>query len=167
VTSTLTVRPARPADAADLAALLNAIIAIGGTTALETPYSADAFARYFIDGPNSLSCFVAEDAGGALAGFQALGRIAELPAGWGDIGTFARVAPKVAGVGRALFPATRQWARDAGLQALNATIRADNTGGLAYYAAVGFETYKVVPAVPLSDGTPVDRIWKRFDLAAG
>lgn len=165
--TTLTVRPARAEDSAELTELLNVIIAIGGTTALETPYSAQAFRRYFIDGPDSLSCFVAQDAAGGLAGFQALGRIAALPPGWGDIGTFARVTPKVAGVGRVLFAATRQWARDTGLTTLNATIRADNAGGLAYYAAMGFETYRVVPDMPLREGAPVDRIWKRFDLIAG
>ncbi|MEM9148767.1 MAG: GNAT family N-acetyltransferase, partial [Pseudomonadota bacterium] len=55
-------------------------------------------------------------------------------------------------------------AKNAGLIALNATIRADNRVGLAYYSRMGFQDYAVRPAVPLADGSPVDRISKRFDL---
>jgi hypothetical protein len=50
------------------------------------------------------------------------------------------------------------------MEFINATIRADNTGGLAYYAKMGFETYGITKDVPLLDGTPVDRINKRFQV---
>ncbi len=160
----ITVRPAVPADAEALATLLNALIAIGGTTALETPWTAAALDAVWISGPKRVSCMVAIDAEGAAAGFQLLTREAYVPAGWGDIGTFARPLPKLRGVGTALFPATRAAAIAAGLVAINATIRADNAGGLAYYSGLGFETWKTVAGVPLRDGTPVDRIWKKLPL---
>ncbi len=68
------------------------------------------------------------------------------------------------GAGTALFKATCDHARSIGLKALNATIRADNLGGLTYYGKMGFVDYKVDKAVPLNDGRLVDRISKRYLL---
>lgn len=160
----LFVRPVRDSDAAELADLLNAIIARGGTTALEEPFTAQRLAAAYLTGPKVICCFVAEDAAGRLAGFQTLGRDPDLPDGWGDIGTFARVDGTQRGVGTALFAATVAYARQAGLAGVNATIRADNTGGLAFYGRMGFRDHDVTPAVPLKDGAPVDRIHKRLSL---
>lgn len=157
------VRAAAPGDVADLCGLLNTIIRIGGTTAYETPLTEAQFAEHFLTGPDLLGCFVAEDRdAGLLLGFQALGRHSGLPETWADIATFARVEPKVCGVGTSLFAATSARARDLGLTAINATIRADNASGLAYYTKMGFEDYAVAKGVPLMDGTPVDRISKRY-----
>ncbi len=159
------LRPARDGDAGELSGLLNQIIAVGGTTAHETPLTDVTFREHFLAGRDHLSCQVAENDDGLLLGFQSLERNANLPAGWGDIATFARLQPKVPGVGRALFAATRMVAKDLGLVAINATIRADNTSGLGYYGKMGFQDYAVKPGVPLSDGTPVDRISKRYLIA--
>lgn len=164
----LLVRPARLEDAPALCELLNAIIRIGGTTAHETPLEVETFAGQFLRGAGCLGCLVAEDAsGGPSLGFQALERHDGLPEGWADIATFARPEPKRPGVGRALFAATAERARGLGLTAINATIRADNAGGLAYYARMGFQDYAVARGVPLADGTPVDRISRRYLLGAG
>lgn len=159
----LTIRPVTPDDAAELANLLNAIIARGGTTAFETPFTPDALAQAHLLGPTVHCCFVAE-AHGRLAGFQTLGTHSLLPADIGDIATFTRVGGTQGGVGTALFAATCERARALGLAAINATIRADNTGGLIFYSRMGFVDHDVEPAVPLKDGTPVDRISKRFAL---
>lgn len=70
-----------------------------------------------------------------------------------------------AGIGSALFAATRKAAVAAGRAAINAMIHADNAGGLAYYTRIGFRNHGVERAVPLRDGTQIDRIVKRFDLA--
>lgn len=161
----LIIRPAVAGDAEPLAELLNEIIRAGGTTALETPLAPAQFADAFLKGPDFISCYVAEDpASGVPVGFQSLERHYELPAGWADIGTFARMRPKLPGVGTALFAVTQVKARELGIVAINAAIRADNRGGLAYYDKMGFETYMVLPAMPLKDGTPVDRILKRYDM---
>jgi L-amino acid N-acyltransferase YncA len=161
----LDVRPVRPEDAAELADLLNQIIAQGGTTALETPFTPDALAQAYLTGPDVICCFVAVDrVTGRLEGFQTLGAYPDLPEDVGDIGTFARVGGVQRGVGSRLFAATLAEARRLGLTALNATIRADNTGGLAFYGRVGFEAYDVRKAVPLRDGTLVDRVRKRYWL---
>ncbi|WP_026613601.1 GNAT family N-acetyltransferase [Ensifer aridi] len=163
--ATINVRPARVEDVPVLCAFLNEIIRIGGTTAHETPFTHESFASHFLAGPGLVSCFVAEDGSDEPCAFQALERWDGLPEGWVDIGTFARPHEKVPGAGTALFAATKAYARDAGFLAINATIRADNIGGLAYYSKMGFVDYKVDKAVPLKDGRPVDRISKRYLLA--
>ena len=156
------VRPAKLTDAGVLCDLLNEIIRIGGTTAYEIPMTVDEFIECFLSGPNFVSCFVAEDEkSGLLLGL----RHVELPDDWVDIATYARPEPKIPGVGAALFAATKVKARELHLSAINTTIRADNTGGLAFYKKMGFEDYKITEAVPLRDGTPVDRGSKRFPCA--
>jgi len=160
------VREARRDDAAALAELLNAVIAQGGTTALEDPYTPERFAWAYIHGPDVHCCFVAVDpATGHLEGYQSLGRSRDLPAVVGDVGTFARLGGAQRGVGTALFAATRARAATLGLAAINATIRADNAGGLAFYAKQGFLDHSITPAVPLKDGTLVDRVNKRFVIS--
>jgi len=163
----IVVRPVRGSDAAEVAELLNAIIARGGTTALETPYSPEHLAEVYLTGPDVLCCFVALDGEtGRIEGFQTLGRDADLGPDWGDIGTFSRVGGTQRGVGTAMFAATRARALELGLAGINATIRADNEGGLAFYGKMGFADHKVDRAIPLKDGTPVDRISKRYALHA-
>lgn len=161
----IAVRPVTAADAPELAALINAIIARGGTTALERAFTPERLDETYLTGPDVLSCMVAVDREtGRLEGFQTLIREAHLPEGWGDIGTFSRVGGTQRGVGSALFAATRERARALGLAGLNATIRADNEGGLAFYGKMGFQDHDVDRAVPLGDGRPVDRINKRYPL---
>jgi L-amino acid N-acyltransferase YncA len=155
------IRKAAPADAGELSDLLNELIRAGGTTALETPLSPAEFTDWFIAGEFPLVCHVAE-ADSLLLGFQSLSLYGDPPKGTADIATFARMHPKVKGVGTALFTATRKAAEELGFELINATIRADNVSGLAYYEKMGFETYDRIPQVPLQDGTLVDRVKKRF-----
>ena len=159
-----TVRTAVRGDAAALAELLNVIIAAGGTTAYQVPFTPERFAELHIDGPGVLTSFVALGEDGVPMGFQILLRDDRLPPGFGDIGTFARRGATTRGIGSALFAATCDAARQLGLVGINATIRADNSGGLAFYGKQGFEDHSVARAVPLNDGTPVDRISKRYPL---
>lgn len=160
----ITIRAAVLGDAEAMAALLNPIIVAGGTTAYEDTVDAHGMRARVFDRPGLVSAFVALDAGGSLAGYQWVETYDE--PGVGSIATFARREEPVPGTGRALFQATRDAARSAGLTAIDAIIRADNTGGLAFYDKMGFEDYDVTPGVPLKDGTPVDRIRKRLRLKA-
>lgn len=148
-----------------MAALLNAVIARGGATAYEDPFSPERIVELYLTEPVAICCFVAvSEAAGTIEGFQVLGRYSVLPDDIGDIGTFARVDGTQRGVGTALFAATRDEARRRGLAGINATIRADNSGGLAFYARMGFVDHHVDVGVPLKDGAPVDRISKRLSL---
>lgn len=164
---TLTTRCATSNDAEAMASLINEIIAIGGATAIETPFTRASMDHDFVSGPHVISCIVAEQ-DGELLGFQVLlGSTEEepIPDGWGSIGTYARVGRTGGGTGSALFEATKQAARAAGLHAIDATIRADNTGGLTFYSRMGFVDYDRRIGVPLKDGTRVDRVRKRYDLS--
>jgi GNAT superfamily N-acetyltransferase len=164
---TIHVRPATSADAAAMADLINVIIAIGGTTAYEDPFDAGSIDAAYISLPELVSCFVAE-VDGALAGFQGLMRSFDpddpLPDGWATIGTFARVGLTQRGVGSALFARTLAAARMARISVIDATIRADNAGGLAFYGRQGFIDYDCLIGVPLKNGARVDRVRKRFDI---
>jgi len=160
-------RPATPNDAAALADILNDIIRAGGTTAHQSEFTSDRMARHYIDRAGTVSCTVAE-LDGEVAGFQALMWPDEegqpFPDGWAIIATFVDEKASGQGVGRALFQGTRAAAVLNGVKTIDATIRADNTGGLAYYDSLGFADYDVLRAVPLRDGRNVDRIRKRLDI---
>lgn len=157
------LRPATVQDAPAMADLLNRIIAIGGTTAHETPFTPQQILHHYIEGAEPICCHLAEDAQG-LIGFQSVGHHPGLPAAWGDIGTFVSPDRQRSGAGAALFLATLAAARAAGLRVLNATIRADNVPGLGYYARRGFVDYAQDPDFRLKSGVRVGRVSRRFDL---
>jgi L-amino acid N-acyltransferase YncA len=158
------IRPVAATDAPVLASLLNEIIARGGTTAFQRPFTPQRLAESMLMGRWVICCLVAEESDGGLGGFQSLVRSEELPSDAGDISTFSRIGRTQKGTGSLLFAATQAEARRQGLTAINATIRADNVGGLAFYSKLGFADYSVDRAVPLLDGTEIDRISKRYTL---
>lgn len=162
------IRQATPADAAQMAMLLNEIIALGGTTAHQTPFDDDRMLQDYIVRPTAICCHVAE-LDGRILGFQHLDGPdpdqAEAQAGWGYIASFVAGDAAGKGVGQHLFAATRSAAIAAGVRSIDATIRADNVPGLRYYSGLGFVDYDRKLAVPLRDGTLVDRIKKRYDVA--
>ena len=160
----VTVRRAIPADADAMCAVINPIIAAGGTTAHEEPFDAARMIAWNIAPEGLVSCMVAE-VESVIRGFQVLTREDDLPQGWAGIGSFVAVQGR--GIGQHLWRATQAAARVAGVATIDATIRADNVPGLAYYSGLGFTDYDVIRAVPLRDGRPVDRIRKRFDLGQG
>jgi len=162
--SDVSVRLATPADAEPMRALLNEIIRIGGTTAITTELSPAELRDWFIDGDAVVCCHVAVAADGSILGFQSLSRYSDLPEGLCDIATFADRARQQSGVGSALFARTRAAASEHGFAAINASIRVDNVGGLAYYSRMGFVTYQVEDGDPAAAGRRFNREHKRFDL---
>lgn len=160
----LTIRAAVPGDAPAAMALLNAIIAKGGTTAMETPLSIEDVKNWFLlPGPRVWCCHVAL-ADGTLVGFQSVGKFAALPDSWGEMGTYSALGTTQRGIGTALFAQTIIAARALGLRHLNALIRSDNAGGLAYYSRMGFGADQPGKPAALASGQVVERVAKRFDL---
>jgi len=156
------IRRAGPLDAAPMVALLNAIIAKGGTTAYQTPWNkSDAHER--MQRPNAV-WHLAEDDQGAVKGFQWFEPHPEIPADSASIATFVEISATGLGIGSKLFVATRAAALAMGYRHMDAVIRADNAGGLAYYQSRGFETIQLLPDMALSDGTRVDKVWTRVQL---
>ncbi|MFT7596835.1 MAG: L-amino acid N-acyltransferase YncA [Paracoccaceae bacterium] len=162
---TMIIRPIALPDVPAACRILNDIIRAGGTTAFETPMDETRFADIYLLGTDLICCHVVLDGDDQLAGFQWMGRNPKLPTDCADIATFARRDPALRGAGRALCAVTKAAALALGFSQINATIRADNVPGLGYYSKMGFVDFTVAKAVPLKDGTPVDRISKRLALA--
>ncbi|WP_224816357.1 GNAT family N-acetyltransferase [Hasllibacter sp. MH4015] len=157
------VRPAHALDAGEVAALLNEIIAIGGTTALTGTITRDDILAW-MDRPNG-AWHVAETEEGEILGFQYIAPGGDyLPPEAAEIATFAKPGKQGLGIGSKLFEATRAVARDLGYGWINANIRADNESGLAYYQSRGFEDYGRIEGYEMADGTIVDKVLKRLDL---
>ncbi|MFD2855791.1 GNAT family N-acetyltransferase [Seohaeicola zhoushanensis] len=136
------VRAMTPEDIPAACVLLNQIISLGGTTALEQLFDEVGLEDYLL-GPSTILCHVVLDGAGAVAGFQHLGRRDDLPEGWADIASFTRRDDPLRGAGRALFAETLARAKELGIVAINATIRADNVPGLGFYRRMGFVQYDV------------------------
>lgn len=158
------VRKATLKDRPAMTAILNEIIAIGGTTAYERPLEPSYFDR-FIDASDPKTFLYVLEADGKLVGLQWTEPLDPPNAHIGGIATFAQPGTTQRGIGSALFETTKQVSRAAGYTEIEAKIRADNAGGLRYYSKMGFTDHTITKAVPLSDGTPVDRVHKRFRLS--
>ncbi|EBA14213.1 GNAT family N-acetyltransferase [Roseobacter sp. CCS2] len=161
------IRPATFDDAPQMTSLLNEIIAIGGTTAYQTPLNEDQMRQKYIAHDDLLCCHVAE-IDDAVMGFQWLRwadqTVDDLPKGWAIIASFVNGRAAGKGIGKRLFAATVTVAQRAGVKTIDATIRADNTSGLRYYSSIGFVDYDLLTNVSLSDDLVVDKARKRFEI---
>ncbi|MEL6960141.1 MAG: GNAT family N-acetyltransferase [Pseudomonadota bacterium] len=155
----ITVRRMEAADIPACVGIINPIIAAGGSTAYEDPYSAeDLEARYLHEA--DISNVAISD--GRVVGFQA---VFEVEPGVFSVGSFTDQLSPVKGAGAALMAQLKSDCRAAGGTSIIAKITSDNTGGLSYYSKMGFEDETVLPAeFTRKDGTVVDRVIKRFVL---
>ena len=160
----ISVRPAAPLDARDMAKLLNEIIAEGGTTALVRPVTGDDINEWMAGAPDQSAWHVALADDDALVGFQWIEPGEYLPPEAAEIATFVKIGKTGLGIGSALFRATSAAARSLGYGWINANIRSDNEGGLIYYQSRGFRSYDRWDSYTLADGTIVSKELKRFDL---
>jgi L-amino acid N-acyltransferase YncA len=154
------IRDTIPQDAAEMASVLNAIIAIGGTTAHQEPKTADQVRRGYVDGPEVRTSVLASE-GGQVLGWQAI----DFWQGGFHIGSFVRPGIQARGVGAAMFSSTLVRARAQGIAEIIASIRADNLAGLRFYAKMGFVDFAHEPDFALMDGTRVGRVHRRLQLA--
>lgn len=157
------VRRGTPLDMPGTVRLLNEIIAAGGTTAIARPLDAETLGAWMqAEAPRS--AWHVADREGEIAGFQWIGPSPALPPEACEIATFVRLGQTGIGIGSRLFDATKRAARRLGYGWIDAEIRADNDGGLTYYQSRGFRRHALREAVPLEDGTVVDKVRMRFDL---
>jgi len=156
---TFQTRAMTPADVPSCVAIINATIAVGGSTAYEDPYEHETFEAHYLESAATSFVVTFEN---RVVGFQSC---FEVEPGIYSIGSFTDQERPVKGAGRALITATIAAARENDATAILAKITSDNTGGLAYYSKVGFEDYQTVKSdLTRRDGTVVDRIIKRFVL---
>ena len=76
----------------------------------------------------------------------------------------AQQAAAAAATSQLAEAATAQAAARLGYVWINATIRADNHGGLTYYQSRGFRDWHYDEGVSLASGQVVDKISKRYDV---
>lgn len=162
--SQITIQKGSTVDLRQTAELLNEIIAIGGTTAMTKPMSRDDLEGWLMADQDCSTWHVALTEDGDLLGFQWIGPWGDLPPEACGIGTFVKAGRTGLGIGSKLFDASVNAARALGYTWMDAEIRADNEGGLAYYQSRGFENYKRKDGVVLDNGTEVSKIHKRYDL---
>lgn len=156
---TVQIRQMTVADLASGVSLINHIIALGGSTAYETPFDETTFRAEFLDDPEI--ALVAETAG-RVGGFQVAYRGDD---GTYYIGTFADQRRPLRGVGSALMAETVALCRAAGGTSIVAKITSDNTAGLTFYSKMGFADETVLHReLTRRDGTTVDRVVKRLTL---
>jgi ribosomal protein S18 acetylase RimI-like enzyme len=86
---------------------------------------------------------------GRLSGFQALEWCDpewpgedRLPPDWAVIATYVDPGTRARRAGSVLFDKTAQAAKEAGVRFIDATIRKENIGGLAFYEKMGFIDYR-------------------------
>lgn len=161
----ITVRPATPDDAQQVCNVINPLIEEGSTTAHRRIFDADRALSHYITPTDLISLFVAESES-QIVGFQSLQWIdrADISDKTAEIGSFVAIGQHGRGIGHLLFSDSLEAARAADVAVMEATIRADNVPGLAYYSKIGFQDHLVHRQIPLSDGTLVDRVQKLFWL---
>lgn len=142
------VRAAQDEDADQLAAILNEIVSIGGLTSREGPFDGGRIRREFISPRRGISCFVAV-AGSDVRGFQSLEWSDSdwpgedrLPADWAFISTYVQSGHRRLGMGKSLFARTVAAAEATGVSFIDASIRLENAGAMAFYDSLGFEDYR-------------------------
>ena len=160
----INVRPAMPLDAGSMARLLNEIIETGGTTALTRPVTAQDLTEWIAVNSHASAWHVALDEAENVVGFQWISPHEKLPPEACDIASFVQIGRTGLGIGSALFTATAAAAKRLNYKWINATIRADNDGGLTYYQSRGFRTWTIDEDVALESGQIVSKISKRYDV---
>jgi L-amino acid N-acyltransferase YncA len=134
------VRPVTEADASQIVALLNRIIAEGVSTVMDeelTLADQQAFLRGF---PSRGTFHAAVNSHAGILGIQDIVPLAggRAFAHIGEISTFVRQDVQGKGIGRALCAATFAAARRNGFEKVMATVRADNARAVAFYRGQGF-----------------------------
>lgn len=129
------IRPATPADAPAIVALINPIIALGTMTAYTTPFTNAAQREYLERFPQAGVFNLAVD-GEDLLGWQEIVPT-DVP-GEAEIATFVRLDQHGRGVGSALMRASTATMRERGFRTIIAEIRADSPVSQAYYIRHGF-----------------------------
>jgi L-amino acid N-acyltransferase len=144
----LNIRPAIPSDAAATAALINDVILNTTISFKSSPTSARAQAQAIAQRNAGIAGYLVADAGGV----HGLATCFPFRGGEGYChtceNTIVLAEPaRGKGAGRALMEALCDNARKAGMHAMVACVSAENSGGLAFHRAIGFELIGTLPQV--------------------
>jgi ribosomal protein S18 acetylase RimI-like enzyme len=135
------VRRATPADAADIAGVLERVVAEREYSAIERAWTPDR-QRGYLESLSSREAFhVATDVSGAIVGYQSIDRYSSIltsMAHVAQLGTFVLAEWRGRGIGQALFGATRPFAVAAGYRKLVVQVRGSNAQAQGFYRRLGF-----------------------------
>jgi len=136
------VRGVRLDDAEAIVRVLNPIIEAGTYTILDTPVTAEAERRYISELPERAVFHVAETPGGdRIVGLQTMEPFAGYTRACDHVGviaTFVDLGYRRQGIGKRLFEATFDAARQKGYEKIFTYIRGDNPAALTAYMKYGF-----------------------------
>jgi len=162
-----TIRVATPDDAEAIAAVWRAIVAEGGQTVVDRPFTPAQERAYLEQLPPRARVTVAV-VGDLVAGFQSLDLYATFTGAMdhvGVLGTFVLAPWRGRGIGRRLSQATFSYARQAGFAKFVITVRADNLDAQAFYATLGFQPCGRLARQAFVDGRYVDELLFEMFLA--
>lgn len=138
----IVVRRATLDDAAGVAAVLNAVIAGGRHSLLDTPFTVAAERDFMAALPARAFLHVAEAPGAGVVGFQTVepwSRFATTAFEHvATMGTYVAEGSRRRGIGRRLAEASFAAARELGYTKICTDVRADNLDSLAFHIALGF-----------------------------
>lgn len=156
----VTVRPARPEDAAEIAAIWNPII--DGTAATFTT-ARKTEAGLIADIAHRGAAFQVAEAGGHLLGFATYFQFRGGPGYAYTMEHSIQLAPEARGrgVGRALMTTLEEVARREGVHSLWAGVSGENPEGRAFHLRLGFEEVATLPEVGFKFGRWMDLILLR------
>lgn len=157
----LSIRDAAEADLPAIAAILNREIARSTGSWTTTPKRAAEMRLWFVARRAAgLPVLVAEAAGGAMAGYAALGpfRSGEGYSGVAETSVYVAEGFRGRGAGRALLAALVAAAPASGLAHLVAGIGADNAASLALHRAQGFAEAGRLPGIGRKFGRSLDLV---------
>ncbi len=154
------IRPARPEDAAAIAAFWNPFIRDTAVTFNPVEKSPDDIAAMIAERQAAGHGFLVADHQGAVVGFASY---AQFRGGAGYARTMEHTiilspAAHGTGLGRALMAALEEHARAAGIHSLIAGVSAENPAGRAFHAAIGYAEIATLPQVGHKFGRWMDLV---------
>lgn len=158
----LHIRPVRVEDAEAIASILNAIIAAGVYTVLDTPFTVEDERRYIADfSPRGIFHVAVDAHNNRVVGLQSIEPFATYTRAFahvGSIGTFVDLAERRQGIGTRLGQVTFDCARRLGYEKLFTYVRADNPASLAFHLSLGFRIVGTAKKQAKVKGRYVDEI---------
>ena len=158
----IAIREACPDDAAAVVGLLNPVIATGEYTVLDRPLSAEEERRFIVSFPPRGIFHVAQSRpDGRVVGLQTLEPFAAYTHAFDHVGIIATCVDlgcRRQGIGRQLFEATFEAARQKRYEKIFTYVRGDNLGALVAYVKCGFRIVGTAQRHAKCGGRYVDEI---------
>ncbi len=158
----IAIREARPDDAQAIIGILNPAIETGKYTVLDRPFSAEEEHRFIVSFPPRGIFHLAEDrSDGRVVGFQTMEPFATYAHAFDHVGVIATcvdLACRRQGIGKQLFEATFEKARQKGYEKIFTYVRGDNPAALTAYMKSGFRIVGTAAKHAKIGGRYVDEI---------